>query len=421
MDRTAEVLFDYLKNILYYPEKAELDVAALPADFKKLGEGMQFLGECIKEDRTFMTALARGDLSLEPPGAENILASSGKALQSALRHLQWQTSQVAKGDYSQHVDFMGEFSEAFNTMTSQLSERTENLIEEQKIVAKQNQALKRNLELLLSLANYTHNMIFVFSKKEKQKIFINRSARWFEEVNPDAAAGLMEKLCAYEKPESEDSDNWTIEQDTCSEKEKIYYNVESYNITWKEKPATVHLVSDDTKRKKQEQLIYSMAYVDPLTGVNNRRYAMNLMEHWISEGTPFLLSFIDVDYLKYCNDTFGHESGDRYLIDTAKLLLATRCEICRMGGDEFLLLCTDENADIEVHDAHLEHLRSLLSSKTDDDTPYPKSFSYATTIVPAFPSEPLSEYIRQTDEKMHQYKLANKKPLKGVVYRDDRI
>ena len=45
-------------------------------------------------------------------------------------HLTWQAKQVAKGDYSQSVSYLGEFSEAFNTMTKQLKEREEELEEE---------------------------------------------------------------------------------------------------------------------------------------------------------------------------------------------------------------------------------------------------------------------------------------------------
>lgn len=417
MDKTAELLFEYLKNILYYPARAELDVSLLPVEFQKLGQGMQFLAACVKEEREFTNALAKGDLSLEPPGADNVLASPAKALQAALRHLQWQTQQVTKGDYTQRVDFMGEFSQAFNTMTAQLSQRTQELIAEKNLVDEKNLDLKRNLDLMLALTNYTHNMIFVFSVKDGRQVFINQTAEWFSMANSVETALLQEKLRACCVEEAEGSLNWETELDLTSGKEKIYYRVESFFISWDEEPAVVHIVIDDTERKKQENLIYSLAYIDPLTGLNNRRYALNLMEHWMQEGTPFLLSFIDVDYLKYCNDTFGHENGDRYLIDTASILLTMHCELCRIGGDEFFLLST--GTDVNVQDEQLSHLRELFSSQMD--TPYPKSFSFATIAVPVSPEEPLTEYIKMADEKMHQYKSENKKALSDVLYKDDRI
>lgn len=417
MDHTAELLFEYLKNVLYYPAKAELDTASLPQDFRKLGEGLLFLNECIQEERTFINALANGDLSSEPPGVENILASSSKALQSALRHLQWQTKQVAKGDYSQHVDFMGEFSLAFNTMIRQLSERQEHLIAEKNLVTEKNMELKRNLDLMLALTNYTHNMIFVFSSRTGEQVFINQTAEWFSIANPTETALLQNHLKICEIDGNSGSKNWETELTPPSGSDNIYYSIESFCILWDTEPAVVHIVIDDTERKKQENRIYHLAYIDPLTGLSNRRFALNMMENWIKSGIPFLLSFIDVDYLKYCNDTFGHEHGDRYLISTANLLLTTHCELCRIGGDEFFLLSAGTDAD--ARDEQLSHLRDMFSSQTD--TPYPKSFSFATSAVPAFPERSLTDYIRITDEKMNHYKATHKKPLSDVIYRDSRI
>ena len=53
----------------------------------------------------------------------NFLCENLKNLHANLNHLTWQAQQVTKGDYSQHVAFLGEFSTAFNEMTRQLQER----------------------------------------------------------------------------------------------------------------------------------------------------------------------------------------------------------------------------------------------------------------------------------------------------------
>lgn len=58
----------------------------------------------------FTIALGNGDLS-HPLKATGAMAGSLKALQANLRHLTWQTQAVARGDFTQRVDFMGEFSE----------------------------------------------------------------------------------------------------------------------------------------------------------------------------------------------------------------------------------------------------------------------------------------------------------------------
>jgi len=71
--------------------------------------------------QAFTKALSKGDLSQELK-AGGFLAGHLKSLQANLRHLTWQTRQIAKGDFNQRVDFMGEFSEAFNSMVAALAE-----------------------------------------------------------------------------------------------------------------------------------------------------------------------------------------------------------------------------------------------------------------------------------------------------------
>jgi diguanylate cyclase (GGDEF)-like protein len=79
------------------------------------------LMENLRAMQEFTVALSRGDLahSLKIKG---LTAGSLKALQSNLRHLTWQAQMIAQGDFSQRVDFMGDFSEAFNSMVRSLAE-----------------------------------------------------------------------------------------------------------------------------------------------------------------------------------------------------------------------------------------------------------------------------------------------------------
>ncbi|MDR2549818.1 MAG: hypothetical protein LBD10_06445 [Desulfobulbus sp.] len=71
----------------------------------------------MQEVHQFIVPLSQGnisDLTLPPP--RNFLSSPFKELHSRLMHLTWQAGRVAQGDYSQQIDFMGDFSEAFNKM-----------------------------------------------------------------------------------------------------------------------------------------------------------------------------------------------------------------------------------------------------------------------------------------------------------------
>ena len=68
----------------------------------------------------FAMALCQGDLSHDLNGLVGPIAGSLKMLQANLRHLTWQAKQIADGDFTQRVDFLGDFSTAFNSMVERL-------------------------------------------------------------------------------------------------------------------------------------------------------------------------------------------------------------------------------------------------------------------------------------------------------------
>lgn len=108
----------------------------------ELGERLNQLFAFIQESHEAMAPLAQGDLSRATIPSRNFLASPFKELHSRLLHLLWQTEQVAKGDYKQRVDFMGDFSRSFNAMVEAL-EFKDNLLK------------NRIVELETTLANLT--------------------------------------------------------------------------------------------------------------------------------------------------------------------------------------------------------------------------------------------------------------------------
>jgi hypothetical protein len=106
-------------------------------DLKKQGnENEQVLLEMLNQLIDFMQEiqaiiipLSQGELHDIKIQSKNFLASPFKELHSRLLHLTWQAGQVAKGDYGQRIDFMGDFSEAFNFMVMSL-DQNEKLLKE---------------------------------------------------------------------------------------------------------------------------------------------------------------------------------------------------------------------------------------------------------------------------------------------------
>ena len=107
----------YLNAILHDPEQARLDMDRLSGSCRELGEALRDLQTLAQDLTYYSTQLSKGNLSIDFPRSGSSLYSGLKNLHANLKHLTWQAGQVSKGDYSQRVSFLGEFSEAFNTMT----------------------------------------------------------------------------------------------------------------------------------------------------------------------------------------------------------------------------------------------------------------------------------------------------------------
>ena len=98
-----------------------------------------------------------------------------------------------------------------------------------------------------------------------------------------------------------------------------------------------------------------MSFRDPLTGVHNRRYLLEVLEKQmaISEATDFPLSvlLLDVDHFKQINDKLGNAVGDNVLKELSSLLqLHVRSSdiVARYGGEEFVVLLTNTDLDAAI-------------------------------------------------------------------------
>ena len=111
----------------------------------------------------------------------------------------------------------------------------------------------------------------------------------------------------------------------------------------------VGLIAHDVTRARDELgRLRHQATHDPLTGLANRRRIMAILAAAISaqRSRPGHVAaiFIDVDRLKYVNDALGHAVGDQLLLSTARRLVdSVRPDdrVARIGGDEFLVVCSD--------------------------------------------------------------------------------
>ncbi|MDD2780322.1 EAL domain-containing protein [Sulfuricurvum sp.] len=118
---------------------------------------------------------------------------------------------------------------------------------------------------------------------------------------------------------------------------------------------TIVVTQDITERKENEQKIYHMAHHDALTGLPNRTLAKIRAEQIMAQskryGTKVAFLFIDLDGFKEINDTLGHSVGDMMLKTIAsrlKKFIRESDNISRQGGDEFLLILSDVQANNDI-------------------------------------------------------------------------
>lgn len=122
---------------------------------------------------------------------------------------------------------------------------------------------------------------------------------------------------------------------------------------------------DVTEIKNQEAKIKEMAYTDYLTRLANRRGLYNYVESYlIKKYADVTIMFIDLDNFKSLNDSFGHQHGDRILIEFGEDL-QTICKdgfVSRIGGDEFVIVW-EGRMNKEIATEMAEKILNLLSGK----------------------------------------------------------
>jgi diguanylate cyclase (GGDEF)-like protein/PAS domain S-box-containing protein len=118
--------------------------------------------------------------------------------------------------------------------------------------------------------------------------------------------------------------------------------------------------TDLTERKRSERQIFELAYFDYLTGLPNRRFLIEELDHILSRsrrsGHFSALLYLDLDNFKHLNDTMGHDLGDLLLRQVAQRLRCTvrhSDQLARLGGDEFVVVlealgATPQRAAVEA-------------------------------------------------------------------------
>ena len=121
---------------------------------------------------------------------------------------------------------------------------------------------------------------------------------------------------------------------------------------------------------------------------------------------PLHLLFADVDNLKWINDNFGHDAGDKTLIEASKILSSFRSSdiVGRLGGDEFaILVIGDETDNSKSHiEKRFNDLLNEANTAVEDD--FKLSISYGTVVYDPVNPCTIEDLIAQADKRMYACK-----------------
>ncbi len=190
--------------------------------------------------------------------------------------------------------------------------------------------------------------------------------------------------------------------------------------------ATLSSGVDVTEARRAERQIAYLAYHDPLTGLPNRALLREHLELSLArarrKGEAVALLYLDLDDFKLVNDSLGHGAGDELLIDVALgLRERTRATdlLARQGGDEFLVLLSDLDAE-GAEEAARAAAASVLGALADPFRIGGAEFHIGASVgVSLFPrdAEDPEALLKHADAAMYEAKAAGRSEV--VVYAGD--
>ena len=206
-------------NLLLQGKKTQLIQTKSNLDsLNKLAEAINEISYLFSEIQEFILPLAQGRLNIKAPSAKNRLASPFKELHSQLQYLVWQVQRIADGDYTQRVDFMGDFSLALNSMVVALEEKSRLVNEQMHLLEGEAERLRESESRYSSAVRYSPGGLYIFDPRSMQIL----------ESNPQ-----FQDMMGYSEAEMSSLTVYDFYSNYCTADEDIKHILEKslYNIS----------------------------------------------------------------------------------------------------------------------------------------------------------------------------------------------
>lgn len=268
------------------------------------------------------------------------------------------------------------------------------------------------------------NEIYIFDAVSLRFIDVNRSAREnlgytmaeLERLTPiDIKPEFtLDTFHALIKPLQSGQQKQIVFETIHKRQDKTNYWAEVHlqKSTYAGKPVYSAIILDITEAKKKDEVIWSQANYDMLTGLPNRRLLYDRLEQEIKKARrnklPLAVLFIDLDRFKEINDTMGHAKGDLLLKDAARRigkLVRETDTVARLGGDEFTIILPGfgDRSQIERIARNIIAELSKPFYFENDENGYYISASIGITLYPDDAQE-IGELLMQADQAMYKAK-----------------
>ena len=174
-------------------------------------------------------------------------------------------------------------------------------------------------------------------------------------------------------------------------------------------------INNALEMTRSKERLQTLSVRDEMTGAYNRRGMYERYREMLAaskEGDALFVSVIDMDGLKYVNDTFGHGEGDLGIktVCSALFAVAGEKEICvRSGGDEFFLIGIGKYSR-EEEAARAKAFTAEISKRSEElNKPYNVSASIGCAVFVNCRQVSLDNALSEADERMYRYKVRNRR------------
>ena len=143
------------------------------------------------------------------------------------------------------------------------------------------------------------------------------------------------------------------------------------------------------EKKKQDKKLYHTATHDALTGLPNRKFALEFLSYMLANQkrrkTQGAVLFIDLDKFKIINDSYGHEAGDKVLVEISLRLRKTLRDedlVARLGGDEFIVIVNNFHSLSDIDKLCNKLIQTVSQAIQDKERAYEVGMSIGIATFP---------------------------------------